>query len=68
MAAKKTVDETTVEETKATTKTTSKSEVAEFKSNLIDLANVLIKQVRNKQTQDPAGTLGRIVDIYNAVK
>ena len=71
MAAKKTaavedVAEVAAEETK--TKATSKNEVAEFKSNLIALGNLLIKQVEGKQVPDINGTLGRIVEIFNAVK
>ena len=75
MAAKKKVEavEEVVAENATTVVEESKEEkkvndVKDFKNNLIGLGNVLIKQVTDKQVQDPTGTIGRIVEIYNAVK
>lgn len=68
MAAKKTTDAVEVKE--VTTATTSKKvdQVEGLKSNLIQLANELIEQVRGKKVPNLNESIDRAIAIYEKVK
>ena len=70
MAAKKSTEAAAVEEKEVTTTTTSKKvdQVEGLKSNLIQLANELIEQVRGKKVPNLNESIDRAIAIYEKVK
>lgn len=62
MAARKTTTDITETETSA-----KNGEVAELKTNMITLANTLIRKIEGKEIEG-SEYVSKIVEIYNAVK